>query len=114
MWFKIDGSGIQLTDGYLKEITPPKDLLELERVLGKFQFISGNIPKYAVHVSKLMDLKLGLRKRSEGQKVQVFNRLLNEEELLEYSNFAKLVEGSKLTLSQRNYSVDLVLTPKVT
>lgn len=112
--FKIDESGIQVTDNYLKEMTPPKDLLELERVLGKFQFISGNIPNYAVHVAKLMELKIGLRKRKEEQKIQVFNRLLTEEELLEYSNFVKYVEATKIALSQRNYSVDLVLTTNIT
>lgn len=50
---------------YLSSITPPKDLLELERVLGKFQFFAGNVPDYAVHVSKLLE-----KKKASGREAQ--------------------------------------------
>lgn len=57
-----------------------------------------------------MECNKGLGKKV--RKVQVFNRILTEEDLLEYSNFVKLFEARKI-VSQRNISVDLVLTPEV-
>lgn len=79
--FELTQDGRKVKKEYWSDLKDPKDVLEAEAVIGKLEYVRGNIKNFAAIVKRAHALKKGLREKNPNKRgVITHNRPLTIEE----------------------------------
>lgn len=79
--FILSGEGKSVSKEYWEGLKEPGTALDAEAVMGKLEYVRGNIPGFASLVRLAHEIKRGLRKKNpERREVLTYNRPLTPEE----------------------------------
>ncbi|KAL2078628.1 hypothetical protein ACEWY4_026313 [Coilia grayii] len=102
--FQLESGARKVAEGYMDKITQPKRILDLEKMVGRLEYISSFIPHFAEIVGPLHKLKRGLRKKEIGSRqIKTFDRDLTQDE-------SKMVRGA-ITQIKKGFMAEL--TPRI-